>query len=122
MSLRKLVLILLGILSLCYMSYRLFRSTNIDKEVNQELVENAVLLDVRTEWEFKRGGLPNSVNIKMSDLRTVTVQFEKDTPIITYCSYGMRSIKARSILKKTWLYERLQRRCMNDLKPYFEEK
>ncbi len=102
------------------MAYRIFRNANIDKEINSQLVENAILLDVRTAWEYKRGNLPNSLNIKMSDLRTVDIPFEKDRVVITYCSHGMRSIKAKDILKKRGFISVYNGGSIDDLEPYFE--
>ncbi|GAA3517027.1 hypothetical protein GCM10022393_33880 [Aquimarina addita] len=119
MKARNLVLIAIIVLSVSYMSYRLIRNLNIDSKVNQELVENSIILDVRTNWEYKRGALPNSVNIKMSDLKTIDIPIEKDKNIITYCSHGLRSIKAKYILKKRGYYHVYNGGSIHDLEKYF---
>ncbi len=120
MKARNLIIIVVFLLSIFYMAYRIFRNANIDKEINSQLVENTVLLDVRTAWEYNRGNLPNSLNIKMSDLRTVNIPFDKDRVVITYCSHGMRSIKAKGILKKRGFTNVYNGGSIDDLEPYFK--
>jgi rhodanese-related sulfurtransferase len=46
-----------------------------------------ILIDVREEDEFAVSHLPNSINIT----KAAAVHYPKDTPIIVYCSVGVRS-------------------------------
>ena len=61
-----------------------------------------LLLDVRTEREFKEGHLPGAVNVSVAD--NFRVRFEKlgppkDRPIIVICEHGPRASFAGSVLK-----------------------
>ncbi len=49
--------------------------------------KNFILLDVRDADEFAVSHLPNAVNIH----ETSKVNYPKDTPIVVYCSVGLRS-------------------------------
>lgn len=62
----------------------------------------AVLIDVRSNQEFKEGHLINSINIPLYDLTKVIknkVQDKSDI-IILYCQTETRSIKAKRNLEK----------------------
>ena len=57
----------------------------------------AVLLDVRTEEEFKSGHVPGAINIPLDDL--YSTDLDKGTPLFVYCLSGARSRQACSYLK-----------------------
>jgi len=71
-----------------------------------ELVNNedALLLDVRTWWEYTVYRLPGSRNIWVSELSdrldevTEALEGEMDKPIVVYCSKGVRAAEAKKIL------------------------
>ena len=85
---------------------KVYRSqTNITKEEMQELLnnnENVVLLDVRSPQEFKEGHLEGAINIPTYELKYKAHIFlvNKDSIIIAYCAFGIRSKKAVKILRK----------------------
>jgi rhodanese-related sulfurtransferase len=79
---------------------KLFGSGN-NEEIAELLEKGAVVIDVRTPFEFKRGHMPGSINIP---LESIDRQFKllkiKRSPIITCCRSGHRSGIAQSILKE----------------------
>lgn len=64
--------------------------------------EDAVILDVRSMDEFKKGHIVNAVNIPLNGLGNNIKQIEKhrDKPIVTVCRSGSRSGSAGGILRK----------------------
>ena len=64
--------------------------------------EDAVILDVRSMDEFKKGHIVNAVNIPLNGLGNNIKQIEKhrDKPIVTVCRSGSRSGAAGTILRK----------------------
>ena len=71
------------------------------KKVNlQEVILNgAVILDVRTKGEYQSGHLRNSINIPIDKLPGNIKKLKKNKAIITCCATGSRSAYARRILK-----------------------
>ena len=62
--------------------------------------EGAVLLDVRSEQEYKNGHVPGSKNIPLPSIDEVTFMAEDmDTPLFVYCHSGARSRQAASLLE-----------------------
>lgn len=71
------------------------------QEFNQLISENeGVLLDVRTEREFKNGHIENSgqLNFYARDFRQRLLLLPKDQPVYLYCNTGWRSNIAASFL------------------------
>lgn len=65
-----------------------------------ELVENgAIIVDVRSESEFKSGHLSKSINIPLDQLKNKMSRLDKKKPIITCCASGIRSGSAKKLLK-----------------------
>lgn len=56
----------------------------------------AILLDVRTEYEFEDGHLPEAklINIMSPDFTTQIAKLEKDKAYYVYCRSGARSASA----------------------------
>ena len=69
------------------------------------LIKNgATVLDVRTPQEFSQGHLPGSHNIPLQNIAKQLKKIEAmPQPIITCCASGIRSGRARRILKKAGL-------------------
>jgi len=65
--------------------------------------EDAVMLDVREESEYKQGHILNSINIPSNLLSDKMGRLEKyrNRPIIISCMTGNRSVSACNILKKS---------------------
>lgn len=67
-----------------------------------ELVLNgAIVVDVRSQGEYKSGHIKGSLNIPVEGLRKNIGKLEgkQNTTIITCCASGMRSATAKGILK-----------------------
>lgn len=66
-----------------------------------ELVkQGAVILDVRTRYEFAAGHIKNAINIPVDSLNNNLSKLkDKDQCIICCCASGMRSGTAKRILK-----------------------
>ena len=64
--------------------------------------QNAVVLDVRTDEEFKQGHIINSVHIPVGLLlsRINELESHKAQPLVVVCRTGQRSTQACSILRK----------------------
>lgn len=62
-------------------------------------LEEAFILDVRTEEEYKYGHIENAVHISVDDLREKLSILPTDKRIYVYCHTGLRSYIATRILK-----------------------
>ena len=62
-------------------------------------VEDAFILDVRTEEEYKNGHIENAVHIPLDELRENINKLPIDKKIYVYCHTGLRSYIATRILK-----------------------
>lgn len=76
-----------------------------NKQVNEvpavELKKNISkykILDAREDWEKKRGKLPSSLDFDSSLLDKILKEWPKETPIIIYCHFGVRSLDAAHFL------------------------
>lgn len=59
---------------------------------------NSVILDVRTEQEYRSGHVPGSKNIPLDKIDTVSIP--KDRPLFVYCLSGARAGNACSVLQR----------------------
>ena len=57
-----------------------------------------VVIDVRTEDEWKTGHLDGAINIEWQDILKISATYKKDEEIYLYCRSGNRSGKANKIL------------------------
>jgi phage shock protein E len=61
--------------------------------------EGAVIVDVRTQGEFKSGHIRGSRNIPLDSIKNKLPELKKlGKPVITVCRSGSRSSMAKSIL------------------------
>jgi len=62
--------------------------------------EEVILLDVRTQEEYKDSHIPDSVLIPLDTLESEAPELltDKDIPIFVYCRSGNRSVAASEIL------------------------
>ncbi len=82
--------------------FTFLQSTDINEGLKDyEATPNATLLDVRTPEEYQEGHIPNSKNVPLQTIETVsTLIKDKETPIFVYCLSGGRSKQAATIIKK----------------------
>ena len=80
----------------------IFKSVDINQEVNRcRTTKGAVLLDVRTDQEYRQGHIGGSRNIPVEKIdNAVNLLHDKSAPVFVYCQSGARSRKAVSRLKK----------------------
>lgn len=80
----------------------IFKSVDINKEVNRcRTTKGSVLLDVRTEGEYRQGHIGGSRNIPVEKIdNAVNLLHDKSAPIFVYCQSGSRARKAASKLRK----------------------
>lgn len=69
-------------------------------EAKRMVGEGAVLLDVRTQSEFRDAHVHGAKNIPVSELGGQLSSLAKDKKYVVYCHSGMRSASAVSQLKK----------------------
>lgn len=60
--------------------------------------KNLLVIDVRSQFEFKQGAIENSRNIPFIDILEGRYSLPKDAPILLVCSIGGRSFAAGQIL------------------------
>ena len=79
-----------------------FKSVDINKEVNRcRTTKGAVLLDVRSEDEYRGGHISGSRNIPVEKIdNAVNLLHDKSAPLFVYCQSGVRSSTAVSKLRK----------------------
>jgi rhodanese-related sulfurtransferase len=56
------------------------------------------VLDVRESWERRAGSLPRSRPLDESSLNEVLATWPKETPVLLYCHFGVRSLDAAAYL------------------------
>jgi rhodanese-related sulfurtransferase len=95
----KTLYIILAIVVLIYLSYRTFRFMTASKALPELISKGAVILDVRTEQEFKTGHIEGAINISLGTIRECYIELDSTKTYITCCSHGLRSVKAQTILK-----------------------
>ena len=68
------------------------------------LQNGAVIIDVRSEGEFKMGHINQALNIPLNEIKTVISDLKRmHKPIITCCKSGVRSGAAASLLSSAGL-------------------
>tara|TARA_B100001142_G_scaffold132597_1_gene134155 strand:- start:3301 stop:3645 length:345 start_codon:yes stop_codon:yes gene_type:complete len=91
---KHLPLILFSIFIIFFIKKRFFDTTNY-----KALLEEGVIIDVRSTEEFMTGNIENSINIPLTDLSSnLHYLKDKNQPIITCCASGIRSASARMML------------------------
>ncbi|MDR1226781.1 MAG: rhodanese-like domain-containing protein [Prevotellaceae bacterium] len=78
----------------------LFGSSSSPKVNLGSLIEaGAMVVDVRSEYEFAQGHLNNSTNIPLDRLPDELSKIDTAKPVIVCCATGMRSAQAKRYLK-----------------------
>ena len=82
--------------------FDLFKQPDVNQGVkNYQSTSGAVLLDVRTPEECRSGHIPESKNIPLQTIDSVsTVVENKDTALYVYCHSGARSRQAAGLLRQ----------------------
>ena len=76
--------------------FDLFRWRGIDQRLEEyDQLPQALLLDVRTEQEYRQGHIPGSRNVPLHDIeRVLALTYSKQVPLFVYCYSGARSRRA----------------------------
>ena len=75
-------------------------------DINRKIADlgnrpGAVLLDVRSDEEFRKGHIPGAVNIPVEQIADVErVITDHELPVFIYCLRGTRSLRAAGAMKK----------------------
>jgi len=67
----------------------------------KQMVDNHTgikILDVRETWELQMGRIPTAKHMSPAILDEILNSWAKDTPILLYCHFGVRSLDAASFL------------------------
>lgn len=70
--------------------------------MNQLLKDpKAVIVDVRSEWEFAEDHIPNAIHVPLEEVAFRIPDFRKmEGPVVLYCRSGNRSGMAVRLLKQ----------------------
>ena len=79
-----------------------FKPVGANEAVRLINQEDALVLDVREDKEFRDGHILNAVNIPVGLLesRLDEIAEHKDRPVIVYCRTGQRAAKAAAVLQR----------------------
>lgn len=82
--------------------FNLFHGADINAGVAEcKTTGGAVLLDVRTEEEYRNGHIDGSVNLPLDRISSIEeIVKDKNTPLYVHCLSGGRSGRAVSRLKQ----------------------
>lgn len=68
-------------------------------ELAGAMAEGAVLVDVRSASEHRRGSIPGSMLVPVDDLRARLERIPRDRPVVVHCAVGIRGHTATQILR-----------------------
>ncbi len=82
--------------------FDMFKRADINEGLEQcKQTKGAVLLDVRSEEEYRSGHIPGSINVPVEVINTVSKKIpDHNTPVFSYCLSGMRSSRAVAAMKQ----------------------
>lgn len=94
------IVIVGAVLLLVYITYRTYRFVKLDDGLAEKITKGAIILDVRTEDEYKTGHIKGSVNISLGTIRERYIELDTSKTYIICCSHGLRSVKVESLLRE----------------------
>ncbi|MBC7395835.1 MAG: rhodanese-like domain-containing protein [Bdellovibrionales bacterium] len=93
--------LILPFLLIAFFVFRYLRGRLIRNKVQLLLSENPVIVDVRSEPEFRNGGNPHSINIPLPSISADALKdIPRDRQLILCCASGMRSSMAMPLIKR----------------------
>jgi len=69
-------------------------------EAQKLIAEGALLIDVRTAAEFKKGALDGAINIPLTTLKQCSLGVPAFKPILLYCVAGILSYEGKQVLEE----------------------
>ncbi len=95
------ILLRIGPLAFVFLVVVIAASTCAQPAKIGQIPEDALIVDVRTAWEFKRGHFPGAKNVPLHEMKDRLEEFgPKDKLVVVYCHSGMRSGAAKNKLLK----------------------
>ncbi len=77
-----------------------------NSKLKEALKKDAVIVDVRTPHEFDNGKIPGSINIPVDRIPSNVERIRSmNKPVVLCCESGIRSNKARNVLKSAGIQE-----------------
>lgn len=70
------------------------------KKARVAVSNGAIIVDVRTPKEFKKGHIKDSINIPLKRIEKNLIAISKNTEIVVYCRSGSRSQVSAKILRE----------------------
>ena len=92
---KKIISLLVCILLLTGCSGSSYK-TITENEANELILNDAVIIDVRSSQEYETGHIVDAINIPVENISSVN--YDKETVIIVYCASGVRSANAAKAL------------------------
>ena len=96
----KTLFIIIAILITIYFGYHSYRFAKMDNGLDSRIASGAIILDVRTASEYKKGHIVGALNMPLGTIQERYVELDPEKTYITTCSHGLRSIKVEQILKE----------------------
>lgn len=79
--------------------FRFFTGFDIHQGIEEYRTTGGVLLDVRTQEEYREGYIPESKNLPLQEIgKAGEILPDKDMPVFVYCHSGARSGQAVEVL------------------------
>ncbi len=99
---KKLIIIISCAFLLCGCERRAPYQVISQEEAVSKIAEGAILIDVRTPYEYKEGHIEGAISLPNDTIEvTITKKVpDKNTSIIVYCRSGSRSKEAANTLLK----------------------
>lgn len=96
----KVILAILAVLVVAVLYMKLTAVRVSGSEARAMVADGALLVDVRSEAEYARGGIEGSVNIPIQELAgRIDELGDKDREVVVYCQSGGRSAMAKRLLE-----------------------
>lgn len=92
---KKIISLIVCILLLTACSGNSYK-TITENDANELILNNAVIIDVRSSEEYDTGHIEGAINIPVDNISSI--DYDKETVIIVYCASGVRSANAAQTL------------------------
>jgi len=78
-----------------------FRKEDVNAGIKEyRQTKGAILVDVRTPEEYRRGHIPSAHNFPVENVKDIARLIpKKDTQVYLYCQSGRRAVRARDKMK-----------------------
>jgi len=98
-----------------------YQRRSLDSSLDMLMSRGAIILDVRTPFEYAQGHVPGSINVPLSRLRDAQLPLNPRQTYVTCCSHGLRSIKAVDVLRARGFQQVYNGGIWSDLRCYSQQ-